>query len=195
MPPTWTHVGRCWTNGEPFLAMDAGLLAHWRGMSDSAYEELVPHLGYETTSVRVGPGSAGLILTDPEVGDEGWLEVFRSPDGSVAIVQAGGPDHRGVVAAALAHPTDGDQPGDPVEVPSGRLALISAALDGTGPDGASLSRERPGPTPSSAAYDADVDDAGAPLLEVGARTLRLSVRWMVELGGEAVFARWLLTAD
>jgi len=194
MPRTWTHVGRCWTNGEPFLALDADLLPHWRGVSENDYEALVPDLAYELTAVPLGPGSAGLVLTDPEVGDEGWLEVFRAGDGAVAIVQAGGPDYPAVLAAALAHPTDDDQRGDPVEVPSGRLALISAALDGTGPDGASLSVESPAPLPASADYDARTDDEGAPLLEVGPRTFQLSVCWMVEVDEEAAFARWLLTS-
>jgi hypothetical protein len=194
MPRTWTHAGRCWTNGEPFLVLDADLLPHWRGASANAYEALVPDLAYELTAVPLGPGSAGLVLTDPEVGDEGWLEVFRSDDGAVAIVQAAGPDYPAVLAAALAHPTDDDQRGDPVDVPSGRLALISAALDGTGPDGASLSVESRAPLPSSAGYDARTDDEGAPLLEVGPRTYQLSVCWMVEVDEEASFARWLLTS-
>ena len=79
-------------------------------------------------------------------------------------------------------------------MPSGRLALISAALDGTGPDGASLSVERPGSPAASAGYDARTDDEGAPLLEVGPRTFQLSVCWMVEVDEEAAFARWLLTS-
>ena len=49
MPRTWTHVGRCWTNGEPFLVLDADLLPHWRGASDNAYEALVPDLAYDRT--------------------------------------------------------------------------------------------------------------------------------------------------
>lgn len=194
MPHTWTHVGRCWTNGEPFLALDADLLPHWRGMSGGAYEALVPELGYDLTSVPVGPGSAGLILTDPEVGDEGWLEIFRAEDGSVAIVQAGGPDYPGLLAAALAHDAPDDDEGDPVPVPSGRLALISAALDGTGTDGASLAVETPGPLPVSDEYDGRTDDEGAPLLDVGPRTYRLAISWMVQPDDESAFARWLFTS-
>lgn len=194
MPRTWTHVGRGWSHGEPFLALDADLLPHWRGMSESTYERLAAELTYETTSVPVGAGAAGLILTDPEVVDEGWLEVFRADDGSVAIVYAGGPDYARVLAAALAHPTEDDEPGDPVRVPSGRLALISAALDGTGPDGAPLAVETPGPLPTSFDYDERVDREGAPLLDVGPRTFELSICWMVEIDDENAFARWLLTS-
>jgi hypothetical protein len=194
MPRTWTHVGRCWTNGEPFLVLDADLLPHWRGTSGNAYEALVPDLAYELTAVPLGDGSAGLVLTDPEVGDEGWLEVFRAADGAVAIVQATGRDYAAVLAAALTHPADADDRGEPVEVPSGRLALISAALDGTGPDGASLSVEAPAPLPTSIDYDARTDDEGAPLLEVGPRTYQFSVCWMVEVDREGAFARWLLTS-
>ena len=99
-----------------------------------------------------------------------------------------------MLAAALAHPTEDDDRGEPVEVPSGRLALISAALDGTGPDGAALSLETPGPLPTSSGYDIRTDGEGAPLLEVGPRTYQLSVCWMVEVGGDGAFARWLLTS-
>ena len=193
MPRTWTHVGRCWTNGEPFLALDADLLAEWFGMTGGAYERLVPDLTYETTSVPVGDGSAALILTDPEVGDEGWLEVFRADDGAIAIVQAGGPNYPGILTTALARPTDEDDPGVPVRVPTGRLALISAALDGWGPDGAPLAPESSGPMPSSSDYDAEADDAGGPLLRLSPGTFRLSICWKVELDDGSAFARWLLT--
>ncbi|SOD97396.1 hypothetical protein [Blastococcus haudaquaticus] len=193
MPRTWSHVGRCWTNGEPFLALDADLLGEWFGMSGGAYERLVPDLSYEKTSVPIGRGSAALVLTDGDVGDEGWLEVFRDDDGAIAIIQAGGPDYPGILGAALAHPTDDDEDGDSLSVPTGRLALISAALDGWGPDGAPLAPESSGPAPTSSEYDAAADDAGGPLLRVLPGTYRLSIRWMVELDDESAFARWLLT--
>jgi hypothetical protein len=187
----WTHVGRCWSNGEPFLALDTELLPDWRGLSENAYERLVPSLAHELTSVPVGGGRAGLLLTDPEVGDEGWLEVFRADDDTVAVVQAYGEDYPGVLAAALAYPSDDDEAGDSIAVPGGRLALISAALDGTGPDGAFLLPESPGPAPASSALDEAAVDAG-PVLDVGPRTYRMSVRWMTELAEDVVFARWLL---
>ena len=187
----WTHVGRCWSNGEPFLALDTELLRDWRGMSEGAYERLVPALAYELTSVPVGDGRAGLILTDSEIGDEGWLEVFRGDDDALAVVQASAEDYPAVLAAALDHPTDDDEPGDSIAVPGGRLALISAALDGSGPDGAFLVPETPGPLPSSDELDESQVDA-SPVLDVGPRTYRMSVRWRTELAEDVVFARWLL---
>jgi hypothetical protein len=193
MPRRWTHVGRCWSNGEPFLALDTELLSDWRGLSDGAYERLVPSLAYELTSVPVGDGRAGVILTDAEISDEGWLEVFRADDDALAVVQAFAEDYPAVLAAALDYPTDDDEPGDSIAVPGGRLALISAALDGTGPDGALLLPESPGPVPPS--YEGDEGDIDtSPVLEVGPRTYSLSVRWMTELAEDVVFARWLLVS-
>ena len=86
-----------------------------------------------------------------------------------------------------------DDAGDSIAVPGGRLALISAALDGTGPDGAFLLPESPGPLPLSAELDeAEVDTS--PVLDVGPRTYSMSVRWMTELAQDMVFARWLLVS-
>jgi len=189
----WTHVGRCWTNGEPFLALDETLLPEWRGESAGAYEDLVPRLDYALTGIPVGPGTAGLVLTDPEIGDEGWLEVFRADDGSVAVVQANAGDYRGTLDAALSFPATDDQEGDVVPVPSGRLAFVSAALDGAGEDGAFLLPESPGPTPESDHLDDDASTDASPLLVVPPGSFRLSVRWRTELYEDAAFARWLLT--
>ncbi|MGY2084773.1 hypothetical protein [Blastococcus sp. SYSU DS0539] len=195
MPRSWTHVGRCWTNGEPFLALDDTLLPAWRGLSDQAYEALAPQLDYQLTGIPVGAGTAALVLTDPEVGDEGWLEVFRADDGSIAVVQVNAGDYRGTLDAALAFPTADDQPGDVVDVPSGRLAFISAALDGTGEDGAFLLPESPGPMPDSDVLADDAATDASPLLVVPPGTFRLSVRWRTELYEDATFARWLLTRE
>jgi len=192
MPRTWTHVGRCWTNGEPFLALDETLLPEWKGESTGAYEDLVPRLDYALTGIPVGSGTAGLVLTDPEIGDEGWLEVFRADDGSVAVVQASAGDYRGTLDAALSFPTTDDQAGDVVPVPSGRLAFVSAALDGTGEDGAFLLPESPGPTPTSDDLADDAPTDASPLLVVAPGSFRLSVRWRTELYEDAAFARWLL---
>ncbi|MCZ2860957.1 hypothetical protein [Blastococcus sp. VKM Ac-2987] len=195
MPRTWTHVGRCWTNGEPFLALDGELLPSWRGLTDEAYEALVPLLDYSLTGVPVGAGTAALVLTDPEIGDEGWLEVFRADDGSIAVVQASAGDYRGTLDAALAFPAGDEQVGDVVTVPSGRLAFISAALDGTGEDGAFLLPESPGPTPDSDVLDDGAATDASPLLVVPPGAFRLSVRWRTELYEDAVFARWLFTRE
>ena len=192
---TWTHVGRCWTNGEPFLALDGELLPSWRGLTDEAYEALVPLLDYSLTGVPVGAGTAALVLTDPEIGDEGWLEVFRADDGSIAVVQASAGDYRGTLDAALAFPAGDEQVGDVMAVPSGRLAFISAALDGTGEDGAFLLPESPGPTPDSDVLDDGAATDASPLLVVSPGAFRLSVRWRTELYEDAVFARWLFTRE
>ena len=195
MPRTWTHVGRCWTNGEPFLALDGELLPSWRGLTDEAYEALVPLLDYSLTGVPVGAGTAALVLTDPEIGDEGWLEVFRADDGSIAVVQASAGDYRGTLDAALAFPVGDEQVGDVVAVPSGRLAFISAALDGTGEDGAFLLPESPGPTPDSDVLADGAATDASPLLVVPPGSFRLSVRWRTELYEDAVFARWLFSRE
>ena len=195
MPRTWTHVGRCWTNGEPFLALDGELLPSWRGLTDQAYEALVPLLDYSLTGVPVGAGTAALVLTDPEIGDEGWLEVFRADDGSIAVVQASAGDYRGTLDAALAFPVGDEQVGDVVAVPSGRLAFISAALDGTGEDGAFLLPESPGPTPDSDVLADGAATDASPLLVVPPGSFRLSVRWRTELYEDAVFARWLFSRE
>ncbi|MGY1826056.1 MULTISPECIES: hypothetical protein [unclassified Blastococcus] len=191
MPRTWTHVGRCWTNGEPFLALDGDLLPAWRGMSEQAYEALVPRLDYQLTGIPVGGSTAALVLTDPEVGDEGWLEVFRADDGGVAVVQASAGDYRATLDTALAFPEGDDQVGDVVRVPSGRLAFISAALDGTGEDGAFLLPESPGPTPDSPVLADDTVTDASPLLVVPPGAFRVSVLWRTEVHEDAAFARWL----
>lgn len=77
MSRAWTRIGRLWTNGESFLALDANILPHWRGLSDNTYQDVIVGLSWDVTSVPVGEGSAAFIATDPEVGGEGWLEVFE----------------------------------------------------------------------------------------------------------------------
>jgi hypothetical protein len=195
MSRTWTHVGRCWTNGEPFLALDADLLPDWSGETGCHYESLVPDLDPELTSIPVGAGRAALVLTDAEIGDEGWLEVFRAADGAVAVLQVTAVNYPAAVSAALAQPDDAADPGDHVPVPSGRLAFISAALDGAGVQAAPLVPEAPGPLPASDDYDERQDDAGGPLLRATAHGFRLWVQWRTtlddQLDDEAAFARWL----
>ncbi|MDT0277058.1 hypothetical protein [Blastococcus goldschmidtiae] len=191
MSRTWTHVGRCWSNGEPFLALDGDLLPDWSGETGGYYERLVPDLDFDLTSIPVGPGRAAVVLTDAEVGDEGWLEVFRADDGAVAVLQVSAGDYPAAVAAALAHPEDAAEPGDHVAVPSGRFAFISAALDGAGVDAAPLRPESPRPLPGSADYDERQADAGGPLLRATAHGFRIWVQWRTALDGDATFARWL----
>ncbi|TKJ33122.1 hypothetical protein [Blastococcus sp. CCUG 61487] len=189
---TWTHVGRCWTNGEPFLALDAELLPEWAGETGGDYEQLVPELDYDVTSIPVGSGRAALVLTDDEIGDEGWLEVFRADDGAVAVVQASAEHYPAALEAALALPADAGDPGDHVAVPTGRLAFISAALDGAGPQAAPLVPETPRSLPETDEHDQRQDDAGGPLLRATAHGFRIWVQWCTELDEDTAVARWLL---
>lgn len=41
MQDSWVHVGRVWTNGEPFLALDAALREAWHGFSDDEFDQIV----------------------------------------------------------------------------------------------------------------------------------------------------------
>lgn len=191
MSRTWTHVGRCWSNGEPFLALDGDLLPDWSGETDAHYERLVPDLDHDLTSIPVGAGRAAVVLTDADVADEGWLEVFRADDGAVAVLQVSADDYPAAVQAALAQPEDGTEPGDHITVPSGRFAFISAALDGAGVEAAPLRPESPRAVPASGEYDECQAGAGGPLLRATAHGFRIWVQWMTELDGDAVFARWL----
>ena len=72
MIESWVHIGRLWTNGEPYLAVDAELRMAWRGWSD---------------------------------------------------------DYREALLAALDFPHDQDEVGESLSVPSGKLAVFSAAVD------------------------------------------------------------------
>jgi hypothetical protein len=71
---TWTHVGRLWTNGEPFLVVDAALRDAWHGFSKSEYDQ-VARLGRQGTSIPVGTGRAVLVGGDGVVRDDSWIEV------------------------------------------------------------------------------------------------------------------------
>jgi hypothetical protein len=129
---TWLHIGRLWTNGEPFLAVDAAIRGAWHGFSNDDYDQVVA-LSWENTSVPVGTGRAVLVGADGVVRADNWMEVFESEAGVVAIVQAAGPDYPGVLARALGYPAADDQDGDAIAVGSGELAVFSAADDGAGP--------------------------------------------------------------
>src|SRR5689334_12171310 len=113
----WVHIGRLWTNGDPFLAVDAAFRSAWRGFSEEQYDEIV-HLGPQHTSVAVGAGRAVLVGADGVVGDDSWMEVFEAEDGALAVVQAAGLDYRQVVASALAYPDTDDDEGDLLVVDS-----------------------------------------------------------------------------
>jgi hypothetical protein len=126
------HVGRLWTNGEPFLAVDAALRDAWQGFSNDQFRQVV-ELGPQDTSVPVGSGRAVVVGADGVVRDDSWMEVFVAASGLVAIVQAAGPDYPDLLAKALEYPDADDQDGGTLEVSSGEVVIFSAAADGAGP--------------------------------------------------------------
>jgi hypothetical protein len=192
----WTHIGRLWTNGESFLALDANLLPHWRGLSDNTYQDVIVGLSWDVTSVPVGEGSAAFIATDPEVGDEGWLEVFESSE-AIAVVQASPEDdsaYGATVVAALEHPEGDDERGDAVHIAGGRLVFLSAGLDGEGEDSPPLQAEEAEALPDTWPDLNDDDELAGLMLDVEPTTLRIQVRWRTELDS-GVFARWLLVRE
>ncbi|WP_301548194.1 hypothetical protein [Micromonospora sp. C95] len=77
MRDEWIHVGRLWTNGEQFLAIDSAGRGDWRGDSEEEFDrtlELTP----EETGLSVGMRMAVLVGGDGVVRDDSWIEVFRS---------------------------------------------------------------------------------------------------------------------
>jgi hypothetical protein len=74
------HVGRLWTNGEPFLAVDATLRDAWQGFSGDQFSQVVG-LGPEDTSIAVGNGRAAVVGADAVVRDDIWMEVFEAASG------------------------------------------------------------------------------------------------------------------
>ncbi len=109
MQGPWIHIGRFWTNGEPFLAVDAALRHAWHGFSNDDFDRVI-ELFPQDTSITVGSGRAVLVGADGEVRADGWVEVFAAAGGLVALVQAIGPD---VLARALRYPESGDGDGGP----------------------------------------------------------------------------------
>lgn len=186
----WMHVGRLWTNGEPFPAVDAEFRGAWHGYSDDEYEQVVP-LGWQVTSVPVGTGRALLVGADAVVRDDSWMEVFESQAGIVAIVQAAGPDYREALARALAYQVTDDQDGDELEVLSGEIAIFSAADDGTGPYSGPWVKARAGPVPAVHGQPSREVDPGL-LIPVRHTGYQLKVQWYTRLDEDTCFARWLL---
>jgi len=190
MRDPWLHVGRLWTNGEPFLAVDAALRGDWQGYSNDDFDQVIT-LGWQDTSVPVGTGRAALVGADGVVCDEGWVEVFETETGLVAIVQALGPDYPEVLARALGYPLDDDQDGDALTVGSGEIAIFSAVLDGTGPHSGPLVSARPGPVPPVSGPPSREEDPGLLVPALHAE-YKLKVRRYTTLEGDSCFARWLL---
>ena len=190
---SWTHVGRLWTNGEPFLAVDAALRDAWHGHSEEQYFDEVVELTPDETSIPVGAGRAVLVGGDGVVRDDSWMEVFTSADGVIAIVQASGPDYPQALADALAHSRTEDESGDPLVVDSGELAIFSAAVDGAGPYSMPLAPAAPGPAPATHGPASDETAPGL-LLRTSSSTYRLVIRWYTPLT-DGCFARWLLIPE
>lgn len=190
MQDSWVHVGRLWTNGEPFLAFDAALREAWHGSSDDEFDRIV-ELGPQDTGILVGTERAALVGGDGVVRDDSWIEVFQAASGTVAIVQASGAGYPEALAGALDYPTAQDEDGDTLNVHSGTLAIFSAAVDGTGPHSVPLLAARPGPVPPVHGPPSHDVDPGL-LLSTAHTTYKLKVRWYTELDDDGCFARWLL---
>ena len=79
----WMHVGRLWTSGDPFLAVDATLRDAWQGFSNDQFSQVV-ELGPQDTSITVGTGRAAVVGADGVVRDDSWMEVFEVASGRVA---------------------------------------------------------------------------------------------------------------
>jgi len=99
--------------------------------------------------VPVGDGRAAVVGSDPEVDDDSWVEVFQSVSG-LAIVQASQNSYPCALAAALGYPDAEDDDGEILLVPSGQIAIFSAAGDGTGKYSVPLAAPDPGPVPRGA---------------------------------------------
>ncbi|MFA1543482.1 hypothetical protein [Actinomadura monticuli] len=190
MSDSWVHVGRLWTNGEPFLALDAALREAWHGFNDDEFDRIV-ELGQQDTSIFVGTGRAALVGGDGVVRDDSWIEVFEAASGPIAIVQASGADYPEALARALHYPTTQDENGDTLTVRSGMLAIFSAAVDGTGPHSVPLLAAQPGPVPTVHGPPSRGVEPGL-LLATAHTTYQLKVRWYTELDEDNCFARWLL---
>jgi hypothetical protein len=192
MHDPWVHIGRLWTNGDPFLAVDATLRSAWRGISNDDYDQVVGLSPEEDTSVPVGTGRGLLVGADGVVRDDSWMEVFAAKPGLVAVVQASGPDYPGILARALAYPAEDDQDGDALTVDSGQLAIFSAAADGTGRYSGPWTSARPGPVPDVHGPPSPEPDPGL-LIPAPHTRYRFKIRWHTWPDEDNCFARWLLT--
>jgi hypothetical protein len=186
----WIHVGRLWTNGGPFLAVDAALRDAWHGYSNDDFGQVI-ELGHQQASIAVGAGWAVLVGGDAVVRDDSWIEVFESAGGLVAIVQACGPDYPGVLARALDYPDVGDELGDMLKVSSGEFAIFSAEADGAGPYSGPLLTAQPGPVPPVHGPPSGEVDPGL-LFRTTHTAYQLKVRWYTELDDDSCFTRWVL---
>jgi hypothetical protein len=190
----WTHIGRLWTNGEPYLAVDSGIRDRWLGFSQDEYFDRVVELGPDETGILLGEQVAAVVGADGVVRDDSWMEVFQRTDGSVAIIQASGDDYRQTLAAALRYPEDPADPSTLINVRSGELAIFSAACDGVGEYSMKLLPARPGHAPTKHGAPSPEQDTGL-LLTARSATYRVITRSYTELDDPSCFARWLLIPD
>ncbi|MFI7547473.1 hypothetical protein [Actinoplanes sp. NPDC049599] len=194
MPDDWVHLGRLWTNGDPYLAVDAAVRHLWLGFSEDEYFDRIVDLGPEETGISLGEHTAAVVGADGVVRDDSWMEVFESPEGSIAIIQASGDDYRKTLTAALRYPGDSDDPGTTIHVRSGELAVFSAACDGAGEYSMTLRPALPGRAPAEHGAPARAADTGL-LVKTRSTRYRVEARSYTELDGASCFARWLLVPE
>lgn len=190
MTSRWEHVGRVWSNGGPYLVLDAGAALAWRGGTGDDVERLFGRP--EQESLPVGGGTA-VVVGDPVVRDDSWIEVLRGDDGAVCVVQVSAADHAGALRQALAHPVDDDEAVATIEVTSGRPVVLDPMSDGGGPAAARLLPAAPGPFPQVAGPPPPDLTPGLELV-TGSTSCDVRGRWFTELEGldGDCFARWLL---
>lgn len=188
----WTHIGRLWTNGEPYLAMDSGIRHRWLGFSQDEYFDRIVELGPDETGIMVGEQLAAVIGADGVVRDDSWMEVFESSAGTIAIVQASGEDYPHTLAVGLRYAEDPADPCTQIDVSSGELAIFSAACDGSGEHSMTLLPARVGDAPTKHGKPSREPDTGL-LLTARSTTYRVTTRSYTELDDSSCFARWLLT--
>jgi len=191
------HLGRLWTNGEPYLALDSIHVPAWRGFTDDTYNTLVVPLPYTESAVTFEAGRAGVVGTDGVVGDEGWLEVFRTAPNQIVVVQASGRwPYRDLLVACLAHPADDDdRDGGVFEVTSGYLVILNAAMDGTGQYSGELRPAVAGEIPGDVADRSGAADLAGLIIEAEPGSYHVITRWFTALDDENSFARWTLRHD
>lgn len=89
MRDKWVHVGRLWTNGERFLAVDAALRGAWQGGSDMEVFETEADL---VAIVQASDSDYPEVLTRAlgyPVADDLDGDTLKVPSGEIAIFSAG----------------------------------------------------------------------------------------------------------
>jgi hypothetical protein len=190
----WTHLGRLWTNGDPYLAVDAEVRHRWLGYTADEYFDRIVDLGPDETHIMLGDEAAAVVGADGIVGDDSWMEVFSSTDGTIAVVQASGDDYRQTLDAALRYPGASGDPDPLIKIPSRELAIFSAACDGAGEYAMKLVPAEAGQAPAEHGPPSPDNDTGL-LVRVPSTTYRVRALPYTELAGSGCFARWLLVPE